>query len=288
VAVTPAGGGGNKKTLAILVGVLAVIAIGVVGFLVLRGDDDSADDDRRDRTERDDDRRDDDRDDQGDPDDAVDVADEFVQALIDGDCDQAADLATASYDDEFDGVCGEAPADAEITDADLDNEDPVVVVVSVTSDEAGDEELPLEMSYEDGDWLVDGFYFEVDDGPIDEPSTDEPTTDSPGASEVPDEDTLPSSSDDPEELAEQAIQAVIDGDCEIALSLGTLEFIEAHGEEVCSGELLPPDATITGVETISESPVTVSVDVDAGGDSFGIELTFVEEFGTLLIDSYTY
>lgn len=295
--VTPAGGGGNnKKTLAILVGGLAVIAISVVGFFVLRGDDDdSSDRDRRDRTEERDDRRDENEGgDEGDPNDAVDVADDFVQALIDGDCDRASDLATASFDEEFDGLCGEAPADAEITDAELDSEDPVVVVVSVTSDESGDEELPLELSYDDGAWLVDSFYFEVDDDPVDEPATD-----SPGASELPEGDSdggsaspsapsLPTVSEDPEEVAEQAIQAVIEADCSTALSLGTLNLIENHGEELCGGELLPSDATITGVETTSESPVIVSVDVEAGGDAITIELTFAEEFGTLLVDDFSY
>jgi hypothetical protein len=52
--------------------------------------------------------------------------------------------------------------------------------------------------------------------------------------------------------------------------------------------LLPPDSTITGIETITEDPVVVSVTVDAAGETITIELTFAEEFGSLLIDSYTY
>jgi hypothetical protein len=270
-------------------GVVAVAILGVVGFLVVRGgDDDDSTDRDRDRTEE----RDDRGDDEGNPDDAVDVAQDLVQALIDGDCDRAADLATDDFiDDELDSACSDTPEGAEIHDAQLDNEDPVVVVVTVESDDGGDDgisELPLEMAYEDGDWLVQGVYF-------DEPDIDSPTASTievPGTSfdpdeSLPDDGSLPTASDDPEVTAEQAIQAVIDGDCATALSLGTLDFIGAHSEELCSGELLPPDAVITGVETIGDDPVVVSVDVEAGGDSFGIELTFAEEFGQLLIDDYS-
>jgi hypothetical protein len=115
-----------------------------------------------------------------------------------------------------------------------------------------------------------------------------PEGDSDGGSASPSAPSFPSVSEDPEEVAEQAIQAVIEADCSTALSLGTLNLIENHGEELCSGELLPPDATITGIETISDDPVIVSVTVDAGGDTIAIELTFAEEFGSLLIDSYSY
>jgi hypothetical protein len=287
-ADAPAGGGGNsKKTLVILVGVLAVVVIGVVGFLALRGDDDSSDGDRRDRTEENEDAERDERDDEGDPEDAVDVARDLVQALIDGDCDQAADLATDEFvDGELDNSCGEAPDGAQVADAELDSEDPVVVVVTLEADDEEGGEIPLELIYEDGDWLVDGIY-------IGGPDLDDPnppgTIEVPGTSvSVPDfDDPSEPVSDDPEEIAERAIEAVIDGDCSTILSLATLNFIEAHSEEVCSGELLPPDATITGVETISDSPVIVSVEVEAGGEAFGIELTFAEELGTLLVDDYS-
>lgn len=290
VVATPGGGGGGKKTLAIVIAVVAAVAIGVVGGLaLLGGDDDDSSNNDRDRTEERDD-RDDRPSDEGDPEDAVDVARDLVQALIDGDCGRVADLATDDYfDNELEADCGETNDGAELHDAELTSDDPVVVTVIVESDDGGDDgisELPLEMIYEDGDWLVDSFYF-------DEPDIDVPTDDTievPRTSvSIPDDDSLPpaSVSNDPEQTAEQAIQAVIDGDCATILSLATLNFIEAHSEEVCSGELLPPDATITGVETIGDDPLVVSVDVDAAGESFGIELTFADELGILLIDDYS-
>ena len=101
-----------------------------------------------------------------------------------------------------------------------------------------------------------------------------------------DDDTGAAASGDPEEIAQAAVQAVIDRDCATVLALGTVDLVQGQAEELCTGELLPADTTITDVETVGDDPLVVSVEVDAGGDSFDIELTFVENQGLLLIDDY--
>jgi hypothetical protein len=272
-------GGGGKKGWWIGLGVLAVAVVGLVAFLATRGgDDDDSSDRDRDRTEDDRDNRDDrdGRDDQGgngDPEDAVDVARDLVQALIEGDCDAAARLSTDNFAEYgVEDACGEeAPEGTRITDARLDQDDPVVVVVTTeVGDESGD--IPLLMVYEDGDWLVDDFSFDVPD--IDVDTTDQG------------DDTGAPATGEAEDIARAAVQAVIDRDCPTVLALGTVDLVQGQAEELCTGELLPADTTITDVETVGDDPLVVSVEVDAGGDSFDIELTFVENQGLLLIDDY--
>lgn len=266
----PPSNGGNGKKIGIVVGVLAVIAALVVGGLALFGGDDG---DGPRSTSGD------------DPEEAIAVAEDAVQAVLDGDCDRAEEFATRNFRDQLDALCAERYPDARITDSSLESDDPVVVLVEF---EVQDAELsyPLAMEYDEDEemWFVDSLdgtsgIPDPPDDPTDDPS-DDPT-------EPTDPTGDPTDGGDPEDAVDAAtnlVQALIELDCDQAAEYATADFAETQLDSACDED--PGTIEITDATLVDEDPVVVEVDYEGDAEgTFPFEMVY-EDGEWLVADFY--